>query len=150
MMRHLIWLFIFLMHPSWAIQCYYTLVKDNCWLNYDVNVDVFDADTSKPLTRVVVPKGQAWSRVAFPCHANGQKLIYQAQFSPVFWENDKNKVFSAKDYWLLPNTVNPGDSAWNVPVCFSKDFAEVPMPPEATGACVCDFKSVPEIEPKIL
>ncbi|MFJ1268278.1 hypothetical protein ACD661_06895 [Legionella lytica] len=136
--------------PLWAITCYYTLAKDNCWLKYDVTVEVLDAISAKELTTITVPAGQAWGRVTFPCETNGQKLMYRARYSPYFWESEKGKVYSAKNYWSLPNEVKPGDSAWNVSVCYPSDFAAVPLPPEATNNCQCDFSNIPVIPPKQL
>jgi hypothetical protein len=136
--------------PLWAITCYYTLAKDNCWLKYNVTVEVMDALSAKVLTTATVPAGKSWTRVTFPCETNGQKLMYRAQFSPSIWDSEKGKVYMAKNYWSLPNGVNEGDSAWNVSVCYPSDFSEVPMTPEATGSCACDFSSIPEIPPKKL
>lgn len=133
--------------PWAAITCYYTLVKDNCWTKYDVSVDIMDAATNKILKTITVPNGKSWSRQTFPCDP-GQKLIYRAQFSPVFWESDKGKTYMAKNYWSLPNSFNPGDSAWNVTVCYPNDFSLVPLPPDASGNCSCDFNGIPEISPK--
>ena len=134
--------------PLWAITCYYTLAKDNCWLKYNVTVKVMDTLTSKVLTTVTVPAGQAWTRVTFPCETTGQKLMYSAQFTPSIWDSEKGKEYAAKNYWSLPDTVNPGDIAWNVSVCFPADFSEIPLPPEATGSCKCDFSSIPEVKPQ--
>lgn len=132
----------------WAnITCYYTLVKDSCWTKYDVSVDVMDAVSAKVLTTVTVPAGKSWMRQTFPCDA-GQKLMYRAQFSPVFWESDKGKTYIAKNYWSLPNTINPGDSAWNVTVCYPNDFAQVPLPPDVSGNCSCNLDDIPTIPPK--
>ncbi|WP_058535751.1 hypothetical protein [Legionella saoudiensis] len=136
--------------PLWAITCYYTLAKDNCWLKYDVTVEVMDAVSAKVLTSITVPAGQAWGRVTFPCETNGQKLMYRARYSPIFWESEKGKVYSAKNYWSLPNEIKSGDSAWNVSVCYPTDFAAVPLPPEATNNCQCDFSTIPAIPPKQL
>ncbi|MGC1182370.1 hypothetical protein [Legionella sp.] len=137
-------------NPLWAITCYYTLAKDNCWIKYNVTVQVVDTSTDEVLTTVTVPAGKSWARVTFPCKTNGQKLIYKAQFTPPIWESEKGHVYTAKNYWSLPKVVNPGDSAWNVSVCYPSDFSEVPYPPEATGNCKCDFSSIPEIPPKQL
>lgn len=134
--------------PLWAITCYYTLVKDNCWLKYNVSVKVMDGISGDVLTTVTVPAGQAWTRTIFPCKTNGQKLIYSAQFTPSIWDREKGKIYSAKNSWSLPNVVHPGDTAWNVSVCFSADFSELPMTPEATNSCTCDFKSIPAIQPQ--
>ena len=133
--------------PLWAITCYYTLAKENCWLKYNVTVDVMDASTNKVLTTVTVPAGKLWTRVVFPCQA-AQKLMYSAHFTPVIWESEKGKVYSAKNYWSLPAAINPGDTAWNVSVCYPMDFSQIPLPPEATNSCTCDFKSIPELKPQ--
>jgi hypothetical protein len=132
----------------WAsITCYYTLIKDSCWTKYDVSVDVMDALSAKVLTTVTVPAGKSWTRQTFPCEP-GQKLMYRAQFSPVFWDSDRGKTYAAKNYWSLPNTINPGDSAWNVTVCYPNDFAQVPLPPDVSGNCSCSFDNIPAIPPK--
>jgi hypothetical protein len=136
--------------PTWgAVTCYYTLVKDNCWLKYTISVDVMEAASAKILTTVTVPAQKSWTRVTFPCE-KGQKLMYHARFLPSIWESEKGKVYSAKNFWSLPNEINAGDSAWNVSVCYPADFSEVPIPPEATGNCKCDFSVIPEIPPKQL
>lgn len=136
--------------PLWAITCYYTLAKDNCWSKYNVTVDVMDGVTAKILTTVEVPVGKQWARVTFPCETNGQTLMFNAHFSPTIWESEKGKVYPAKNSWPLPKEVKPGDSAWNVSVCYPSDFSQVPMPPEADGSCKCDFSQIPIIPPKQL
>lgn len=133
--------------PLWAFTCYYTLAKDNCWAKYNVTVEVLDAATAKVLTTVVVPAGTPWVRQEFSCEV-GEKLMYRARFSPIIWESEKGKAYSAKNYWSLPNEMKPGDSAWNVSVCYPADFSQVPLPPEAGGTCKCDFDSIPAIPPK--
>lgn len=133
--------------PGWAITCYYTLAKDSCWTNYDVSVDVIDSMTTKTLTTVTVPKGQQWTRQTFPCH-EAQKLMYIATFSPVFWQSDIGKTYPAQNAWSLPEQINPGDSAWNVSVCYPADFSQVPLPPTGPGNCKCDFTTIPAIPPK--
>jgi hypothetical protein len=135
--------------PSWAITCYYTLAKDSCWINYNVSVEVIDSRTGGVLATVTVPKGQAWTRQTFDCKP-AQKLTYIARFSPVFWESDIGKTYSAINYWSLPDAVQQGDSAWNVSVCYPSDFSLVPTPPSATAECTCDFTRIPEIKPKQL
>jgi hypothetical protein len=132
--------------PIWSFNCYFTLAKDNCWLKYNVTVEVMDALTTKVVTTISIPSGQPWARQAFTCQA-AQKFMYHAQFTPVIWESEKGKVYSAKEFWSLPEEIKPGDKAWNVSVCYPKNFAEVPMPPEATNHCTCDFTSIPVIGP---
>jgi hypothetical protein len=147
MMRGVYGLFLgVFVSPLYAFQCYFTLAKDNCWLNYTVNVQVIDAATQKPIASIVVPKGKPWGRVAFTCEAS-QKLMYQATFTPIFWKSDEGKQFYAQKYWTLPDVANPKDTAWEIPVCFPSAFASVPFPPDAIAACACDFKSIPPIQP---
>lgn len=132
---------------SWCFTCYYTFVKDSCWTQFNVSVDVIDAVTSKKLLTANAPAGVPWVRETFDC-SPAQNLIYIATFSPVFWKSDEGKSYQALRNWSLPGTINPGDTAWNLPVCYPADFAEVPLPPNADGNCHCDFSVVPEIKPK--
>ena len=131
----------------WSFTCYFTLVKDSCWTKYNVSVDVVDDDKSTVLTTVNVPAGTPWIRQKFTCEAK-QKLMYKARFTPVFWQSDVGKTYSADRYWFMPGTINPGDTAWNIPVCFPANFSEVPFPPDAKGNCKCDFSTIPAIKPK--
>ena len=132
---------------SLAFPCFLTLAKDSCWTNYDVKVIVMDASNNQPITTVEVPKGQSWTRQPFTCQP-GQKLIYQASFQPAFWQSEVGKVYMAIRYWSLPATPKPGDTAWDIPVCYPAAFAAVPFPPDATGNCKCDFGSIPPVPPQ--
>ncbi len=134
---------------AWSFDCYYTLAKDSCWTNYNVSVNVIDGTTSTNLVTVNAPAGTAWVRQKFSCQPT-QKLMYIAQFTPVFWQADIGKTYSATRYWFMPEAINSGDSAWNIPVCFPADFALVPLPPDAKGDCKCDFSVIPDIAPKPL
>lgn len=133
--------------PSWSFMCYMTLAKDNCWQDYSVTVDIINSSTGGTMTTITVPKGELWSRQTFDCEPS-QKLMYIARFSPVFWEKDIGKTYPAQNFWSLPSQINPGDSAWNVSVCYPADFSLVPVPPQATSNCKCDFTSIPVIPPK--
>ncbi len=129
-----------------AFPCFVTIVKDNCWLNYNLNVDVTNADTGKSIMKIIVPQGQAWVRQPFVCQT-AETLSLTATFDPVIWESQADKVYTGKHYWGLPKAILKGHAGWNVTVCFSKDFAEVPLPPDAPGKCECDLKSIPPIDP---
>jgi hypothetical protein len=133
--------------PGWSFTCYYTLVKDSCWTKYNVSVDVINALTEKKILTVAAPAGKSWVRDTFDC-APAESLIYIAQFSPLFWQNDKGKTYRGVRNWFLPREINKGDTAWTISVCYPADFAQVPFPPEADGNCKCDFSSLPVIEPK--
>ncbi|MCX7115621.1 MAG: hypothetical protein NTW08_06925 [Gammaproteobacteria bacterium] len=132
---------------AFSFPCYVTVLKDSCWTNYDVQVMVMDGVQKKQLLAVSVPKGQAYQRQKFECSAR-QELAFNATFQPVIWENEKGMVYPAKQFVFLPEAVNKDDKAWNIPICFSSAFTKVPMPPAATGQCVCDFATVPALTPK--
>ena len=132
---------------SHAFVCYVTMVKDNCWTNYNLTVDVTDASSSAVATTIVVPAGQSWGRKQFACNA-GQTLALSAQFSPVFWRTDVNKVFPAQRFWRLPDNIESGITGWNVTVCYPKWFADVPMPPGASVNCACNTDNIPPIAPQ--
>lgn len=128
-----------------AYHCFITLVKDSCWTNYDVSVNMRDASTGKSVTNVSIPKGKSWTRQPFECEAS-QGLDFSATFSPVFWQSDKGKHYSGTKTWTLPSSMNKGDTAWNVTICYPEGFAEVPLPPTAGSHCTCDTKSLPPVE----
>lgn len=130
-----------------AVKCYFTLVKENCWKSYDLTVDVLDAKTRKVKATLMVPENRLWYRQEFECKP-GDTLALVAKFSPIFWAGDENKTFSGQRYWKLPETVKPGETGWNVTVCFPKSFANVPLPPDATGSCTCDVASIPKPDPE--
>ncbi|MDI9818330.1 MULTISPECIES: hypothetical protein [unclassified Legionella] len=131
-----------------AFPCFFTLVKDNCWTNYDVKVDVIDTSTNKSVITVEVPKGKSWVRQSFSCEP-AQKFLYKASYQPVFWQSEVGKTYSSLRYWSLPASIGKGETAWNIPVCFPAAFAEVPFPPDATtGNCECDFSRIPAPPPQ--
>ncbi len=135
--------------PIWSFTCYYTLAKDSCWTQFNVSVDVINPAATGKIMTVTAPAGTPWVRESFDC-TPAESLIYIARFSPVFWKNDEGKTFRSIRDWSLPGTINPGDSAWNIPVCFPADFAEVPLPPKADSNCHCDFSVIPEIKPAVI
>ena len=135
---------------SWSFTCYITLAKDSCWIKkYNVTVNVLDAKTLKVLTTVTVPADTAWARQEFLCEPL-QELKYTATFTPTAFilDKDKDKVYSEKNIWNLPAAVKPGETAWNISVCYPFSFAGVPSPPEATEKCECDFSKIPAPKPK--
>ena len=129
-----------------AYTCFFTLVKDSCWTNYNVTVDVSNASTSKTLFSVSVPKGTSWTRKKFSCDA-AESFNYSATFSPAFWQTDKGKHFSGKRTWTLPQKMKQGDTAWDITVCYPEEFSEVPFPPTADSKCQCDTTSIPPVIP---
>ncbi|WP_028388462.1 hypothetical protein [Legionella fairfieldensis] len=147
-LRRLIFLFCASVTVSgWAFPCYITLAKDSCWTNYEVTVEVMDANSNELVVTAIVPKGKSWVREPFVCQP-GQKLMYQASFKPVFWQREEGKTYMALRYWLLPTEISTKDTAWELPVCYAAAFAGIPFPPDATGNCQCDFTSIPPVKPQ--
>jgi hypothetical protein len=131
-----------------AIPCFFTLIKDSCWKDYNVTVSVFDVnDEHKPVVDIIVPTGSSWSRQKTECNA-GQIFRYQAQFTPVFWQKDLGKKYDGLHFKRLPAKINPEDTAWNINICFPKDFSGAPLPPEAGLKCICDTSDIPDVEPQ--
>lgn len=127
-----------------AFTCFLTLVKDSCWTDYNISVDMGDATTGKPVLTLGVPKGKSYSRQEFTCQP-GQVFNYKATFSPIFWQADKGKVFMGKRTWALPHKIAKGDTAWNITICYPDEFAEIPLPPSANGNCKCDTQNLPPV-----
>ena len=131
----------------YAFPCFVTLVKDSCWTNYDVSVDVIGTAKGNVITTVLIPKGQSWARGSFSCQPL-DGLSYKATFSPVFWKNDTGKVYNAVRDYSLPATIQPGETAWNINICYPADFSEVPLPPTADSNCKCSLDGIPPVKPQ--
>ncbi len=130
-----------------AFPCFITLVKDNCWTDYNVTLTLTDARAVKTIATITALQGKTWDRVAFECQP-AEAISLKAAFTPVFWEADLGKVYPTRHDWLLPEAIAKGDTAWNIPLCFPADFAEVPLPPNVSGNCKCDMDKVPAIKPQ--
>lgn len=130
--------------PIFAFSCFYTAVKADCWLNYEVTIKILDVADNSLLATAVIPKGKLWARVPFTCNF-AQQLNYSATFQPTIWQGQENKVYGVQHYLHLPASAKATEKAWNIPVCFPQAFAEVPIPPQATANCTCDFKSIPAV-----
>lgn len=134
--------FLFFTQQGYAFQCFLTAVKDNCWLKYNVTIHVMDAaDSDKASTTIIIPAETAWARQSFECKAK-QTLKFSAEFTPVFWEGDSGKHYVGKNYLNLPDKVEATENAWNLTLCFPKQFAEVPLPPEAGEHCECNMDNI--------
>lgn len=132
---------------TYAFKCYVTVVKDNCWIDYNVTVQIFDDVSKKQVVpEVLIPKGKQWKRNSFECQAK-QGLYYQATFTPVIWSGQKPQTYSSKRIWYLPEKIDKEtEVAWNIPICYGNDFSSVPLPPAVSGNCQCDFSKVPAIK----
>lgn len=138
-------LFLLVSKELYAIPCYVTVLKDKCWENYHVSVQVRDAFNKQNLAVILIPKGQLYGRARFECSSK-QGLDFWAEFTPVFWENDKGKVYRIKSFIFMPEKLRENEIAWHVPICFSSHFSGVPLPPTGGANCICDFSSVPSVD----
>ena len=135
---------LFLFSQAYAFPCFVTVMKDKCWANYNVTVDVKDVTHDKVMSTVVVPKGKSWERASFDCQAQ-QELGFYAQFSPPIWEKTRTQTYGAKRYRFLPAQIAATTKAWNVSVCYPADFAGVPSPAGDLSHCGCDASVVTPI-----
>ncbi len=128
-----------------ALPCYITIAKDNCWTNYNVNIDIVDTLSVKVIASMSMPEGTPWVRQEIVCQP-GQTVQVKATFSPVFWESDVGKVYFGRRYWSFPQQLDAGESALSMTICYANDFAAIPLPPDASGQCACDINSIPAIK----
>ncbi len=136
----------FFANQALGFQCYLTMMKDTCWANYDVTIQVLDSVNKKTLATVAIPKGQTWGRQSFDCQAN-QELLFDATYSPVFWKADEGKTYHGKNAWQLPSSIEKGKIAWDITLCYGDAFYGIPLPPDAMGNCHCDSQGIPAITP---
>ena len=140
----LIWAGLCCMTQADAFPCYITLIKDSCWAPYDVSMDVIDVSTEKVVATMSMPKGTSWDRKEMVCQPK-QTVKLQATFNPAFWAQDQGKNYYGKRFWSFPEEIKKGDAAWNMELCFAQDFDSVPLPPGASGQCVCEKTGIPVI-----
>lgn len=133
---------------SFAFPCFITVAKDSCWIEYNVTVSVLDVSNDrKKMVDIIIPQGSIWARKKTECEPK-QLLQFEAQFTPVFWQEDRGKKYTSIRYKTLPANIGPQETAWNINVCYPRDFSQVPLPPEAGSNCKCDFSNIPNVEPE--
>lgn len=131
----------------YAFPCFVTFMKDSCWTNYDVSLNIIAASSGKVITTIDIPEGQSWARQTFSCDP-AEELSFKATFSPVFWKTDTGKVYSARRNYSLPEAIKAGETAWNINLCYAADFSEVPLPPTADNNCKCSMDGIPPVKPQ--
>lgn len=136
---------MFLSANAHAVTCYITMVKASCWKDYDLTVNITDAENGKELGKITVYEGDLWKREKFDCKA-GETLALTAKFSPTLWEDDADREYKATRFWKLPKEAGKDAIGWNVTVCYPEWFADVPTPPKSDGDCVCDMQEVPKFK----
>ena len=137
------WMLVYAV-PNYAFTCYATLIKDSCWLPYEVTIHIIDVQQRQEMTSVKADKGQSWARVKFDCEP-GLKMLYKAEYKPVFWQSEVGRSYFAKNYWSLPMTVDKDTSAWEVQIFYPRNFSEIPFPPDAVGNCKYNLQAIPVI-----
>ncbi len=131
----------------YAFPCFVTLVKNTCWTDYNVTINVTNADTTAPILSATIPQGQSWVRKKFDCQPR-EALSFSATFTPVIWQNEAKKIYPGGHNWFLPEAVMKDVTAWNLTICFPKEFSEVPLPPTALNNCECKTDDIPPIKPQ--
>lgn len=130
-----------------AFPCYITMVKDKCWIDYDVSVNVVDVMTEKLITTMLIPTGKSWERFEFSCNEK-QTVLFKATFSPVIWEADEDKAYFGKRYWSFPEEIKKDQTAWNMTICYPEHFAGTPSPANVSGGCGCETSNIPALKPR--
>jgi len=144
-MRFILPVLLLVTSQTYAFKCYITAVKDSCWSEFDVTIKIINYATDKPVVDdLVISKGKSWVRKSFDCEPK-EALIYKAKYSPAIWKGQDQKVYTSKRIWYLPKEVKKDEVAWNIPICYGRDFSQVPLPPTVSGKCQCDYSSIPDI-----
>lgn len=125
-----------------AFPCFITMVKDSCWTDYTVTIEVLDAEKDNILTTIVIPKGESWSRGRFEARPKHHFML-RAKFEPAFWAADAGKMYYAAHYWILPDAVQGKTTALHISACYPEGFSGVPLPPKADSTCACPKPDMP-------
>lgn len=132
-----------------AFQCYITVMKGNCWKNFNVKIDVIDDETQQHVVPTIdLNKETMWQRKPFECQPR-QAFNYLASYTPPIWQDNQGKQYPSKRIWYMPEKIKPKVGAWEIPLCFPTDFSSVPLPPNADDLCTCDKvrQSIPPLPP---
>ena len=117
-------------------------MKNNCWTDYNLSVQTYDASTEKPVGNpIVLNKGTSDLTVPIPCSPR-QTLSFKATYSPPVWANEQNVSYSTMNFWQAPPQLPKGATQWIISLCFANDFTSVPLPLQATAQCVCNFDTL--------
>ena len=128
-----------------AVPCIITIVKSDCWGDYNVHVELSEQNTNVLLADVVLPKNISFQRIQLDCKPL-QEIVAKASFSPEIFEDQKGHFFAAKKAQKMPDTLPSPGSAWAFNLCYPSDFSNLPSPLKATGSCACDYSRLPTIK----
>ena len=122
--------------PTATLPCKVMLIKNSCWKDYDVTINIIDFKSRQSLQTVELKKGDNYAEQAFECVP---LVTYSATatFSPPIWEEDKGKAYGASQVWNAPPALAEGMQAWAISMCFPNDFTGVPAPLGEVSNCEC-------------
>lgn len=129
---------------SFAVTCYVTFIKDQCYADYNVHLSINDSHSKRSLVELDLPQSKFWIRQAFDCQPN-QVVTIASSFTPAIWEADAGKQFFGTHFTQFPDIEPPQGTIWAMDVCFPSQFSKVPSPPKITGTCGCDKTSIPPL-----
>lgn len=128
----------------WAVQCYFTIAKSDCWKDYDVDVTIMDTNTEEVVQTAHIAKNSPYTRVNFECNPKQIFSVY-AQFSPTIWTQDKNKKYSGVRFWAMPETAPQPGTIWGIDICYPTQFSDLPLPKTTISDCSCNFEAIPAL-----
>lgn len=123
--------------PALAAVCQLHVLKDSCFHNYDVTVDVYLQGAPARLFDIPIVRGQDEGLREFNCEPD-QIYELKARFAPAFWQGEENRIYAQRTYMRLPQNFPANTGVWKLTTCFGRDFIGVPLPPEASSQCRCE------------
>lgn len=129
---------------SFAVQCYVTLVKAECWKNYQIDINTTQSD-GKVVGKILIPKDKMWGRIDFPCDA-GDVLASDVSFDPPIWVNQKGMRYKSNRFWSLPAADPVNGSIFTINMCFPGDFAKLPVSTDTNSSCDCSMEGIPPVK----
>lgn len=126
--------------PVWSnnIQCHVQAVKNTCWQDRAVTLELHDIEDLKTKHTFEISKDTSGILQEFDCK-NLKRFTFSAKFSPPIRPEDAKNKYVARKVWDVPTQLPPNTEKWVVKVCFSDDFSQVPVPMGAQN-CRCEFK----------
>ena len=119
-----------------TLPCQLVVIKNTCWKDYDVSINLIDFKTHQTHQIVELKKGDNYAKQTFKCVPLATYSA-TATFSPAIWEQDKGKAYESSQVWNAPPALAEGTQAWAISMCFSNDFADVPVPLGDVSNCKC-------------
>ena len=129
---------LFVLAHADPIPCSVHFQKDSCWKDYQITLTAMNAMTHTPLADPLVLEPDVFSKISPLKCESAQPIAFIAKFTPAIWEEQAQKNYHSKAFWVAPDALPTDVSEWELSVCFPRDFVGTPLPLEATGSCVCE------------